>query len=149
MREKSAGRRGWRRIRTAPLKVRCNCECGEDPQAFVGPRLPPCRRASARRSSVLPALSYLFFHNDNYFTLHSQQLTHSPVRPHAIFIMGAGMSIRHGAWLFGVPCCLTIEYPHTRSVYTLRSAAAGPRHNKRANFRRNLDFPMKRPFFAK
>ena len=35
------------------------------------------------------------YHDDNYFILHSQQLTHSPAQPHAIFIMGVGMSIRH------------------------------------------------------
>jgi hypothetical protein len=31
---------------------------------------------------------------DNYFILHSQQLTNLPVQPYAIFIMGVGMSIR-------------------------------------------------------
>jgi hypothetical protein len=33
-------------------------------------------------------------HGDNYFTLHSQQLTHSSAQADAIFIMGVGMSIR-------------------------------------------------------
>jgi hypothetical protein len=30
--------------------------------------------------------------NDNYFTVRTQQLTHSPGRPRAIFIMGVGMN---------------------------------------------------------
>jgi hypothetical protein len=46
---------------------------------------------------------------DNYFGLSSQQLTHLSAQPYAIFFMGAGMSIRHGAWVFGVPRYLKIE----------------------------------------
>jgi hypothetical protein len=33
--------------------------------------------------------------SDSYFTMSFQQLTQMPEQPHAIFIMGAGMSIRH------------------------------------------------------
>ena len=29
---------------------------------------------------------------------------------HAIFIMGVGMSIQYGAWVFGLPSCLTTAY---------------------------------------
>jgi hypothetical protein len=79
----------------------------------------------------MPRSAGAHFHGDNYFTLHSQQLTYLSAQRHAIFVMGVGMSIRHGAWVFGVPCCLTIEYPHTRSVSALRSVASGPRANKR------------------
>ena len=46
--------------------------------------------------------------SDNYFTMSFQQLTQTPARTHVIFIMGVGMSIRHGAWVFGVPGSLTI-----------------------------------------
>jgi len=46
----------------------------------------PADSCSAGRNNLI---------SDNYFTLHSQQLTHSPAQPHAIFIMGVGMSIRH------------------------------------------------------
>jgi hypothetical protein len=47
---------------------------------------------------------------DNYFTISFQQLTQTPARAHAIFIMGVGMSVRYGAWVFGVPSYLTIAY---------------------------------------
>ena len=59
------------------------------------------------------------------------------------------MSIRHGAWVSGVPSCLTIEYPpHPECLYTPVGGKRAASQQK-ANFRRNLDFPMKRPFFAK
>ena len=63
--------------------------------------------------------------------------------------MVAGMSIRHGAWVFCLPWSLKIEYPpHPECLHT-------PDRGKRAaieqeaNFRSNLDFPMKTAFFAK
>jgi hypothetical protein len=33
--------------------------------------------------------------NDNYFTLHSQQLNQLLAQPHAKLFLGVGMSIRH------------------------------------------------------
>ncbi len=59
--------------------------------------------------------------DDNYFTLSSQQLTQTPARGHAIFIMGIGMSIRHSAWVFGVPSCLKTEYQKRGDRYFLPS----------------------------
>jgi hypothetical protein len=38
---------------------------------------------------------------NNYFNVSFQQLTQTLAKAHAIFIMGALMSIRHGAWVFG------------------------------------------------
>jgi hypothetical protein len=64
--------------------------------------------------------------DDNYFTLHSQQHTQSSVQAHATFITGAGMSIRHGAWVFGVPSCLKTEYPKKRPRGPCRSPGVYP-----------------------
>jgi hypothetical protein len=59
------------------------------------------------------------------------------------------MSIRHGAWVFGVPGCLTIEYPpHPECICTPVPGKRAASQQK-ANFTTNLDFPMKRPVFAK
>jgi hypothetical protein len=80
--------------------------------------------------------------------------------------MGVGMSIRHGAWVFGVPCCLKIEYenagPATHGAQTPTPPGVyrhsghgrakppeGTATPKELNFITNLDFPMKMAFFAK
>jgi hypothetical protein len=63
--------------------------------------------------------------------------------------MGAGMSIRHGAWVFCVPWSLKIEYPQNPECICTPVRGKRDRKPKKANFRTNLDFSMKTAFFAK
>ena len=64
-----------------------------------------CVRSTNNKSEKVTSFS-----SDNYFTMSFQQLTQTPARTHAIFIVGSRQVHPRCAWVFGVPSCLTIEY---------------------------------------